>query len=203
MLTEAERKEISSIVLPHLNRIYRFSLYLCRDRDKAEELAAESVAKACEKFKTLKDRSKVRQWLFRIVNNTFVSQYRREKFIKGFELTELSLNGKMTSPVPFRQGGISSAHPEKILINKLLDDDIKFHLRKLPEEFRSAVVLCDVEGMSYIEIAKVLEIPIGTVRSRVARGRGLLQKKLMRHAREMGFVKAVKKREKEKVCDCK
>lgn len=209
-LSNEQKKDLKKLVLPLLNDLHRVAFSLCRDRDRAEELVAETIAKACESFSHLRDKSKVKQWLLRILSNSFISELRRVNRHRTMELIE-----KEDNEMPFslfenlEVSFHSSYNPEQEVISKLVDNDIQKALTELPEDFRIAVVLCDVEGYSYDEIAKVLQIPVGTVRSRIARGRSLLQKQLWFHVQDLNLLpkrKGIKqkegKNEKEVECNC-
>jgi RNA polymerase sigma factor (sigma-70 family) len=192
-LTHEEQRHIKRLVLPLLEDLHRLAYYLCHDENDVEDVVAETVKKACEKFRTLRDHSKIKPWLFRILRNTFVSQCReRTKVaIVGYEENHdndderFSLFSEISQPFLLWWG-----NPERELVNKLLEEDIKRAIAGIPSEFRIVVVLCDVEGLSYQQISKLLKIPIGTVRSRIARGRSILQKKLYHHAIERGFIRS-------------
>lgn len=188
-LTPEEKHHIRTIVLPLVDDLYRVATQLTGRSDTAEDLVADTLARACERFRQLRDHSKVKQWLLRILTNTFISNYREQKKHRATVSFDeqgdegFSLFDQLS--VPFL---LWYHNPERDLINKLLDEDIQKAIAALPEQFRVAVVLCDVEGLSYDEIAGTLNIPIGTVRSRVARGRSMLQKQLWTYAREAGIV---------------
>jgi RNA polymerase sigma-70 factor (ECF subfamily) len=192
-----EREEFKALVIPLLDELHGLAVRLCGDQCNAEDLVAETIIKACENFHRFRDRSKIKPWLFRILSNAFITRCRARKRHQTIEYTEVdspeneleqdekhfSLFNEISQPFL-----LWWANPERALIDKLLDEDIKQAIEELPEEFRLAVVLCDVEGLSYQEISHILSVPIGTVRSRLARGRSMLQKKLWHHAEEMGIL---------------
>lgn len=184
------RREFKAVVVPVLNDLHRVALNLCRSNDEAEDLVAETILRACESYTTLRDTTRAKQWLLRILTNTFISSKRSMKARQEIPYDEsdepFSLFDQLAQPFPWW------GNPEREVINKFLDEDIKKAVHSLPEEFRVAVILCDVEGYTYEEIAAMLEIPIGTVRSRLYRGRGLLQKRLYHHALERGWISAKK-----------
>jgi RNA polymerase sigma-70 factor (ECF subfamily) len=188
--THDVRQEFKAALLPLLDDLHRVARRLCRSNDEAEELVAETVVRACESFSTLRDTSKAKQWLLRILSNTFLSTRRSRKVRQEISFEEddqtFSLFDELAQP--FLWWG----NPEREVINRFLDEDIAKALSSLPEEFRVAVVLCTIEGHTYEEIAATLTIPIGTVRSRLARGRSLLQKNLYQHALERGWITAKK-----------
>lgn len=190
-LTRDEQQEFKALVLPLLDELHWLAYHLCHNQCDADDLAAEAVKKACENFRRLRDRTKIKPWLIRILSNTFISAYRSRKDFQAIEYVEdtdhedehFSLFAQVSQPFLLWWG-----NPERELINKILDEDIQRAIGMLPHEFRLAVVLCDVEGLSYKEISHALQVPVGTVRSRIARGRSLLQKKLYQHAKDLGII---------------
>ncbi|HLE31461.1 MAG TPA: sigma-70 family RNA polymerase sigma factor [Bacteroidota bacterium] len=197
-LTQHQREELKHLVLPLLDDLERFALSLCRREDVAEELVAATIASACESFGRLRDTTRVKQWLFRILSNKFLSDCRKQSRHKEIALTDslddgiqqFSLFEAVSQPFLLWWG-----NPERELISRIVDEDIRNALDSLPVDFRVAVVLCDVEGQTYEEIAEILKIKLGTVRSRIARGRSLLQKKLWHHAQDLGLVKTKEARQ--------
>lgn len=173
----------------------------------ADDLVSDTVLKAFEKFHLLRDRAKIKQWLFRILNNQFISKYRnRKKFIEiptteteitGDEMDDFSLFESLS-----KSDFVAAGNPENKFISKLTMNDINNAIAALPDGFRTALTLCDIEEFSYAEIAKALKIPVGTVRSRVARARIILQKKLWRYAQEMGIKISKHMLKKESLCTC-
>ncbi len=184
-----ERKAIKDTLVPLLADLQRVGLELTRDASEADELVAETLARACEKFSSLRERSKAKQWLMRIMTNIFISKYRSKTVRREVVYDESSEEQQPFSlfdelSQPFFWWG----NPEREVMNRFLDEDLRRALGRLPEESRSIVVMCDVEGYSYEEIASVLNTPIGTVRSRLSRARSELQRYLYDHAVDMGWV---------------
>jgi RNA polymerase sigma-70 factor (ECF subfamily) len=173
-------------VLPDL---YGTALRLARNPADAEDLVAEAVAKAWAAVGTLTDRSSFRGWIFRILTNTFLSDRRARAARPVTEPLEedggedFSLFDRLHQPFLLWWG-----NPEQAFLDRLLREDLERAVSALPEAFRVVVVLVELQGFSYQEVADVLEIPVGTVRSRLARGRALLQKALWEHARDAGLV---------------
>lgn len=189
-MTKEEQQEFKTLVLPHLEELHRTAYHLCHVRCNAEDLVMEAITKACENFHALREKTKIKHWLLRIMSNSFISGYRSQKKVRMVEYTEttndengtFSLFAELSQPFLLWWG-----NPERELVNKLMDEEIQKAIGELPHEFRLAIVLCDVEGLSYDEISKTMDIPIGTVRSRIARGRSLLQKKLYHYAQDLGL----------------
>jgi RNA polymerase sigma-70 factor (ECF subfamily) len=166
----------------NIDALYSVALRLTRKNVDAEDLVAETVAKAWSAIGTLNDQDRFRPWLFRILHNTFVSDYRKKairpieaRFDEGedseYELASL-LNEQSDDFL------VWWSNPERAYFNDLLGDQLLAAIDSLPEAFRSVVVLVNVEGFTYDETAEVLGIAPGTVRSRMKRGRTLLQKSL-------------------------
>ena len=177
-------------VTAETDSLYGAALRLTRDASQAEELVAETVARAWAALGTLADRARFRPWLFRILTNIFISDYRKrskapevEEWTEGCgaEDEDFSLFEKLHQPFLLWWG-----NPEQEFVNKLLREDIAKAIDQLPEVFRITVMLVDVEGFSYQEAAEALEAPVGTIRSRLKRARAGLQKSLWRHAAEVG-----------------
>ena len=175
-------------VVECLNQLYAAALRLEKNREDAEDLVMEAVTKAWDKRQLLIDKKHFRGWLFRILTNTFLSHYRKrvlrpvtEPWTDESE-RQFSLFEQLHQPFLLWWG-----NPERAFVNKLLREDIERAVDSLPEAFRVVVVLSEMEGLSYQEIAKILNVPIGTVRSRLSRGRSLLQKALWEHGREAGL----------------
>lgn len=197
---ELSKELLTKEVLANLSALHRFAFSLCQSKQEAEELVSETVVKAFENRKQLREEEKIKQWLFRILNNVFISNYRKSKNHRTIDLSNLS-NSSFSL---FEQVGMSSfidgGTPEKSFISKITSEKIHKAIHELPEEFRVTLVLCDVDEFSYTEIASITQVPVGTVRSRVARARNLLQKKLWQYANEIGITS--KQKEKEHVCTC-
>ena len=165
---------------------------MARSSADAEDLVAESVARAWEKLDGLEDRDRFRGWLFCIMKNQFLGGARRRKarptkvsldeqeFEPGFSLFD-----QLHQPFLLWWG-----KPEQEFLNTLLKDDLERAIKSLPEPYRTVVTLSDVRGFRYAEIAEALEIPLGTVRSRLARARSRLQQELWKHAVDAGLREA-------------
>ena len=186
-----DRAFFESQVTVLLGGLYGAALRLVKNRADAEDLVAECVAKAWAHFGALHDRTCFRAWIFRILTNTFFSECRRTCTVSLEEMTE---HDGDTTPEAFslfeqlhQPFLLWWSNPEQEFLNKLLRADLERVLDALPEAFRVVVILSDLEGFSYQEIAGMLDVPIGTVRSRLARGRTLLQKMLWEQARDHGL----------------
>lgn len=177
-----------------MDRLYGTALRLSRNPDEAEDIVAEAVGKAWRKLDELRDPDSIEGWLFRILNNTFISTWRKRQCRQAREVDvdttdpeacnemDFSLFGQLHQPFLLWWGT-----PEEEFLNGILKEDIQQALDSLPDTFRVVVVLVEMQGCTYEETAELLEIPLGTVRSRLNRARGLLQKKLWEQARDAGF----------------
>jgi RNA polymerase sigma-70 factor (ECF subfamily) len=172
------------------DRLYGVALRLTGNPAAAEDLVAETVLKAWSNFGQLKDRQAFPKWVSRILTNTFVSGHRKacqEPTVavedEGDE--RFSLFEQLHQPFLLWWG-----NPERELLRKLLRNDVERALGNLPDGLRAVVVMVEIEGYSYVEVAAMLGIPIGTVRSRLHRARSMLQRALWRQAREAGLTTA-------------
>jgi RNA polymerase sigma-70 factor (ECF subfamily) len=169
------------------SRLYGTALRLTRNPADAEDLVAETVAKAWAASTQLADRSCFEKWIFRILANTFVSDRRstREEpmaTVPDEDGESFSLFDRLHQPFL-----LWWSNPEQELINKLLRDDLERALAALPDGYRTVVVLVEMHGYSYAEAAEILKVPIGTVRSRLSRARSLLQRALWEQAQAAGL----------------
>ncbi len=175
--------------LSFLDALYRTGLRMTRSEAEAEDLVQETYIRAFRFREQFRPGTNLKAWLFRILTNTFINQYRRKAarpettVLDDVEESILYRHMRDVSP------GSSSPDPEAELIDKTISSEVKDALEALPEKFRTTVLL-DVEGFSYKEIAEMLDIPIGTVMSRLHRGRKFLQKRLYDLARDRGIVAA-------------
>jgi len=184
----AERKPdaFEAEALSFLDALYRTALRMTRSEAEAEDLVQETYIRALRFRAQFTPGTNLKAWLFRILTNTFINQYRRRRARP--ETTELDdiEEGTLYRRMTGTGAASSSPDPEASLLDGTVDAEVKNALEELPEKFRT-VVLLDVEGFAYKEIAKMLDIPIGTVMSRLHRGRKFLQKRLYDLARERGI----------------
>lgn len=190
MPTQLDRDWFGSQVLGLLPDLFATALRLAKNRADAEDLVADALVRAWAGLDGLEDRERFRGWLFRILTNRYISDCRARSARPALEpLAEegepgFSLFEKVHQPFLLWWG-----NPEQELLDRLLREDLERAVDGLPECYRLVVVLADLQGFAYPEIAEALDVPIGTVRSRLARGRSLLQKVLWKHALDAGLVR--------------
>ncbi len=185
---DTRRREFEEQALPHLDRLYSAALRMTRNPSDAEDLVQEAILLAFRHFHQFQSGTNIRAWLFRILTNTFINSYRKKsREPERVDLPEVEDFYFLSQAARNNELG---ADPESQILSKFAYNDIMAAIDRLPEEFRLVVVMNAVEGFAYQEIADILNIPIGTVRSRLYRGRKVLQKHLYEQAREMGYVGA-------------
>ena len=159
---------------------------MTRNREDAEDLTQETLAKAYAAFHQFRPGTNFKAWIYRVLVNTYINHYRRRRRApqeKSWE--ELAVDGDVDYA---REDPSRLSSPEESVMSRVPDDEVQPALEALPEEFRVAVLLSDVDEFSYKEIAEILGIPLGTVRSRIFRGRRMLRKRLTSYAKAHGVI---------------
>lgn len=169
--------------LPHMDALYNFALRMTSDPDEADDLLQETYLKAYRFFDKFEQGTNCKAWLFRIMKNSFINIYRRS----SKEPDKVDYNDVEEFYHSIRAESTDPNDLEEKIFSNILDDDVSTALESLPEEFRTVVILCDIEGFTYEEIAEFVECPIGTVRSRLHRGRKMLRGKLFDYAKQRGY----------------
>ena len=184
----ADQAQFAELAMEHMASLYSAALRMTRNPADAEDLVQETYLKAYRAFDSFQEGTNLKAWLYKILTNTFINRYRAEK--RRPEQTDVD---DVEDLYLFRRlGGLEAAgvgrSAEDQVMDLFTDTEVKEALESLPEAFRMAVLLADVEGFSYKEIAEIMEVPIGTVMSRLHRGRKALQKALLEFGRERGLV---------------
>lgn len=168
--------------IAHTDTLYRFGMRLTGNAADADDLVQETYLKAYRFWDKYDQGTNIRAWLFRILKNSFINLYRKES--KEPEMVDYS---EIMNPLSESHAASDANSLQEQVFHNLLDDDVSSAVSSLPEEFRTIVILCDIEGLTYEEIARFLACPIGTVRSRLHRGRKLLHSNLYNYAKERGY----------------
>lgn len=181
--------EFDEMAMPHLNELYAMALRLTRHEKDAEDLVQDAFLKAYVHFDQFRRGTNCRAWLFRILTNSFINGYRR----RAKEREILDVHEQAGDPAE-RFFSLEChdryANPESRLLHDTVGDELKGALEALPVDFRTVVMLADVHEFSYREIAEMMATPVGTVMSRLFRGRRMLRQKLWRYAMELGILDA-------------
>ncbi|HEX2039158.1 MAG TPA: sigma-70 family RNA polymerase sigma factor [Acidimicrobiales bacterium] len=184
----AEQATFADVAMEHMPSLYTAALRMTRNPAEAEDLVQETYLKAYRAFGSFQAGTNLKAWLYRILTNTFINAYRAKKR----RPEQADVEDVEDLYLYHRLGGLEAAaagrSAEEEVLERFTDDEVKEAIESLPEQFRLAVLLADVEGFTYKEIAQILDIPIGTVMSRLHRGRRALQKRLYDFGMARGLV---------------
>lgn len=179
------REAFEREALPHLEAMYSVALRLTRNERDAEDLVQDAVLRAWRFFHRFEAGTNCKAWLLKILHNAFVNKYRRR--VREREIAQVMEHDDEGAALLSQAAADAARDPERAVLEGMLSDDVKRALDAVPEDFRLAVVLCDLEELSYKEIADVMDCPVGTVMSRLHRGRRLLQAQLRAYAAQHGI----------------
>jgi RNA polymerase sigma-70 factor (ECF subfamily) len=178
--------DFEAAAMPYLDPLYNAAYRMARNPQDAEDLVQETYLKAYKYYDKFEEGTNLKAWLFKILKNTFINSYRKKQQAPpkaDFADIEESFETIV------RDDGQQARTPEEELLEKVLDEDVQQAIEELPHDYRMVVLLADLEGFAYKEIADILEIPVGTVMSRLYRGRRLLEEALLKYAREHGYIR--------------
>jgi len=179
--------DFDSQVMPYLDSLYNTAYRMTRSAEDAEDLVQETYFKAYKYYDKFEEGTNLKAWLFKILKNTFINNYRKKKLEpRSVDFAEIEDSFER---IVRRDNSEQPADPESEYFTGVLDDDVKKALESLPYDYRMVVILADLEDFAYKEIADILDCPVGTVMSRLYRGRKLLEKALLKYARQHGYIR--------------
>lgn len=178
-----KQQDFDEEIIPHLDALYNFGLRLTSDPNDAEDLVQDTIVKAYRFFSSYEKGTNAKAWLFRILKNSYINNYRK----KSKKPQQVDYDEVATFYETIRAERTETSDLEDKMFRELIDDELSNALDNIPEDFRTVVLLCDVEDFTYEEIANMLDVPIGTIRSRLHRGRNLLKAELMDYASKRGY----------------
>ena len=179
--------DFEAAAMPYVDSLYNTAYRMARNSEDAEDLVQETYLKAYKYYDKFQEGTNFKAWLFKILKNTFINSYRKKQQVpleSDFSEIEESFESLVSEEVSRR-----TKSPEQEFLANVLDGDIQKSLEALPEDFRMVVVLADLESFTYKEIAEILDVPVGTVMSRLYRGRRLLESAMLKYAREHGYLR--------------
>ena len=179
--------DFDSLVMPYLDSLYNTAYRMTRSAEDAEDLVQETYFKAYKYYDKFEEGTNLKAWLFKILKNTFINNYRKKKLEpRSVDFAEIEDSFER---IVRRDNSEQAPDPESEYFTGVMDEDVKKALESLPYDYRMVVLLADLEDFSYKEIADILDCPVGTVMSRLYRGRKLLEKALLKYARQHGYIR--------------
>lgn len=179
-----KQREFEREAVPHMGLLYNYALRMTNNSADADDLVQETYLKAYRFWDKYEKGTNIRAWMFRIMKNSYINRYRKETK----EPETVDYNEIQGFYATVRDETADANDLQQSVFNTLLDDDVANAIASLPDDFRTVVILCDIEGLTYEEIAEFVECPLGTVRSRLHRGRKLLRTRLVEYAKSRGYV---------------
>lgn len=186
-LADKKRKDalFEKEFFPHIDALYNFAFHLTYNEDDANDLVQETYLKAYRFANSYVEGTNAKAWLFKILKNAFINEYRK----KSKQPTKVDYEDIASYHDSEDVVGVGSLDLREEIFQGMLGDEVTKAINSLPVDFRTVILLCDVEGFTYEEIAKIIDIPIGTVRSRLHRARQMLKDQLSEYAKTMGYNK--------------
>ncbi len=178
-------REFERDAIPHMDALYNFALKMTGDSDDADDLVQETFMRAFRFWDKFEKETNCKAWLFRIMKNTYINVYRK----KSKSPVKIDYEEVENFYENIKASNTDDAHLEKDIYDNLLDDELSHAISSLPEDFRTVIILCDIEGFTYEEIADFVDAPVGTVRSRLHRARKMLFTKLYDYAVDKRYIK--------------
>lgn len=170
-------------LLPHIDALHTFAFHLCYDQEQANDLVQETYLKAFRFIDKYQEGTNAKAWLFKILKNAYINEYRkRSKRPNRVDFEEIISYHDGDNE---RFSGYFDLREE--MFENMMGDEVTMAINSLPVEFRTVILLCDIEGFTYEEISKIINVPIGTVRSRLFRARNILKEKLLNYAENLGY----------------
>jgi RNA polymerase sigma-70 factor (ECF subfamily) len=179
----ADKNEFETIAIPYLDSVFRAAFALCENREKAEDLVQATFFKALERFESFEKGSNCKAWLLTILRNKWVDQLRHKSVVGDV----LAIEEEMVAE-PQRNGETGWSDCQDLL-ESFSDEQVIHALKELPYEQRLSLFLIDVEQLSQNDVAEIMDVAVGTVKSRTSRARAILKKTLLSHAKKMGFIR--------------
>jgi RNA polymerase sigma-70 factor (ECF subfamily) len=179
--------DFEAAAMPYLDPLYNAAYRMARNPQDAEDLVQETYLKAYKYYDKFEEGTNLKAWLFKILKNTFINSYRKKQ--QAPPKADFADIEESFETIVRDDSGQQARTPEEELLEKVLDQDVQHAIEELPHDYRMVVLLADLEGFSYKEIADILEIPVGTVMSRLYRGRRLLEEALLKYARGHGYIR--------------
>jgi RNA polymerase sigma-70 factor (ECF subfamily) len=179
--------DFEAVAMPFVDALYNTAYRMTRNAQDAEDLVQETYLKAYRYYDKFEEGTNFKAWLFKIMKNTFINNYRKRQQVpqqSDFSDIEESFESLVSEEA---SGQIKS--PEDEFLEDVLDEDVQRAMDELPEDYRMVILLADLEGFSYKEIAEILEVPVGTVMSRLYRGRRLMESAMLEYARQHGYLR--------------
>jgi RNA polymerase sigma-70 factor, ECF subfamily len=187
--SDGNRREFEALALPHLDGLYAAALRLTKNPRDAEDLVQDAILRAFRFFDKFERGTNIKAWLYKILTNTFINRYRRNTKERNIVEDERdSVQDRLVS----RDSADAAENPERAYLDRMLSDDVLRAIDSVPVDFRLAVILADLQDFSYKEIADILDVPVGTVMSRLFRGRRILQKQLAEYAVASGVLQTTR-----------